>query len=160
MFYELSALKGSKDISMNNYRGKVLLSVNTASHCGFTKQYKELEEIYNKIGNTKFEILAFPSNQFLNQEPGSDEEISSFCELNFGVTFPIFSKIEVRGKNIHPIYKYLTNSKLGLFGKSIKWNFTKFLLDHNGKVLKRYSPFISPLKIEEDILKAVNNINI
>ena len=146
MFYKLSALKNNKNVDMSSYLGKVILIVNSASKCGFTNQYKELEEIYRRIGNSKFEILAFPSNQFLNQEPGTDKEISAFCEINFGVTFSIFSKIDVKGKNIHPIYKFLTNSKPGFLGKSVKWNFTKFLVNHQGKVLKRYSPFISPLK--------------
>ena len=138
MFYKLSALKNNKNVDMSSYLGKVILIVNSASKCGFTNQYKELEEIYRRIGNSKFEILAFPSNQFLNQEPGTDKEISAFCEINFGVTFSIFSKIDVKGKNIHPIYKFLTNSKPGFLGKSVKWNFTKFLVNHQGKVLKRY----------------------
>lgn len=158
MFYKLSALKNNKNVDMSSYLGKVILIVNSASKCGFTNQYKELEEIYRRIGNSKFEILAFPSNQFLNQEPGTDKEISTFCEINFGVTFSIFSKIDVKGKNIHPIYKFLTNSKPGFLGKSVKWNFTKFLVNHQGKVLKRYSPFISPLKIEKDIKKAIEKI--
>ena len=158
MFYKLSALKNNKNVDMSSYLGKVILIVNSASKCGFTNQYKELEEIYRRIGNSKFEILAFPSNQFLNQEPGTDKEISAFCEINFGVTFSIFSKIDVKGKNIHPIYKFLTNSKLGFLCKSVKWNFTKFLVNHQGKVLKRYSPFISPLKIEKDIKKAIEKI--
>lgn len=158
MFYKLSALKNNKNVDMSSYLGKVILIVNSASKCGFTNQYKELEEIYRRIGNSKFEILAFPSNQFLNQEPGTDKEISAFCEINFGVTFSIFSKIDVKGKNIHPIYKFLTNSKPGFLGKSVKWNFTKFLVNHQGKVLKRYSPFISPLKIEKDIKKAIEKI--
>lgn len=158
MFYKLSALKNNKNVDMSSYLGKVILIVNSASKCGFTNQYKELEEIYRRIGNSKFEILAFPSNQFLNQETGTDKEISAFCEINFGVTFSIFSKIDVKGKNIHPIYKFLTNSKPGFLGKSVKWNFTKFLVNHQGKVLKRYSPFISPLKIEKDIKKAIEKI--
>ncbi len=158
MFYKLSALKNNKNVDMSSYLGKVILIVNSASKCGFTNQYKELEEIYRRIGNSKFEILAFPSNKFLNQEPGTDKEISTFCEINFGVTFSIFSKIDVKGKNIHPIYKFLTNSKPGFLGKSVKWNFTKFLVNHQGKVLKRYSPFISPLKIEKDIKKAIEKI--
>lgn len=158
MFYKLSALKNNKNVDMSSYLGKVILIVNSASKCGFTNQYKELEEIYRRIGNSKFEILAFPSNKFLNQEPGTDKEISAFCEINFGVTFSIFSKIDVKGKNIHPIYKFLTNSKPGFLGKSVKWNFTKFLVNHQGKVLKRYSPFISPLKIEKDIKKAIEKI--
>ena len=158
MFYKLSALKNNKNVDMSSYLGKVILIVNSASKCGFTNQYKELEEIYRRIGNSKFEILASPSNQFLNQEPGTDKEISAFCEINFGVTFSIFSKIDVKGKNIHPIYKFLTNSKPGFLGKSVKWNFTKFLVNHQGKVLKRYSPFISPLKIEKDIKKAIEKI--
>lgn len=158
MFYKLSALKNNKNVDMSSYLGKVILIVNSASKCGFTNQYKELEEIYRRIGNSKFEILAFPSNQFLNQEPGTDKEISTFCEINFGVTFSIFSKIDVKGKNIHSIYKFLTNSKPGFLGKSVKWNFTKFLVNHKGKVLKRYLPFISPLKIEKDIKKAIEKI--
>ena len=155
MFYKLSALKNNKNVDMSSYLGKVILIVNSASKCGFTNQYKELEEIYRRIGNSKFEILAFPSNQFLNQEPGTDKEISAFCEINFGVTFSIFSKIDVKGKNIHPIYKFLTNSKPGFLGKSVKWNFTKFLIGSDGQVIDRYAPTTKPEALKSDIEQAL-----
>ena len=141
--------------NLSEYKGKVLLVVNTASKCGFTPQYKELEALYQKIGNEKFEILGFPCNQFLGQEPGNSDEIKSFCEINYGVTFPIFEKIDVNGPNAHPLYKYLTKEKSGLFGGSIKWNFTKFLIDSEGNVVDRFAPTTSPLKIEEAIRKLI-----
>lgn len=137
--------------NLDDFRGKVLLVVNTASKCGFTPQYKELEEIYKKLGNDKFEILGFPCNQFGKQEPGSSNDIKSFCEINYGVTFPIFEKIDVNGATAHPLYKYLTKEKSGLLGGAIKWNFTKFLIDADGNVIDRFAPTTSPLKIEEAI---------
>lgn len=133
-----------KDVSLEQYKGKVLLIVNTASKCGFTPQYAELEELYQKFGNERFEILAFPCSQFGNQEFDNDDEIQSFCQRNYGVTFPVMSKIDVNGESAHPLYQYLSKTRSGLLGKSIKWNFTKFLVGANGKVLKRYSPTASP----------------
>ena len=127
-----------------DYRGKVLLIVNTASKCGFTPQYKGLEELYQKYRKQGLEILGFPCDQFGHQEPGSDKEIRSFCELNYGVTFPLFSKIEVNGKNQHPLYKHLKAEAGGIFGDDIKWNFTKFLVSREGKVLDRFASLTSP----------------
>ncbi len=141
-----------EDISLSKYKGKVLLIVNVASKCGFTSQYDGLEELYNRYKNKNFMILGFPSNQFSNQEPGSNEEIKEFCRLNFGVSFDMFSKIEVNGKNEIPLYNYLKKEVSGLLGtKSIKWNFTKFLIDENGKVIERYGSMTKPREIEPEI---------
>jgi glutathione peroxidase len=144
------------ETNLNDYKGKVLLVVNTASKCGFTPQYKGLEELYQKLGNENFEILGFPCNQFGNQEPGNGDEIKSFCEINYGVTFPIFEKVDVKGSTAHPIFKYLTAEKPGLIGSSIKWNFTKFLIDAEGNVVDRFAPTTSPLKLEESIKKLID----
>ncbi len=138
----------SNDIPLEKYRGKLLLIVNTASRCGFTPQYGGLQDLYNKYKDKGFEILAFPCNQFMGQEPGTNEEIAEFCRLNYGVTFPIFDKIEVKGKDIHPLFEYLTNESKGLLGKEIKWNFTKFLVSPEGKVLDRYAPSTAPERID------------
>jgi glutathione peroxidase len=136
------------------YRGKVLLIVNVASQCGFTPQYKGLEALYEKLGARGLEILGFPCNQFGAQEPGSEEEIAQFCELNYGVTFPLFAKIEVNGAAAEPLYQYLKKAKPGLLGsEAIKWNFTKFLVDRNGTVVERYAPNTEPEAIAEDIEK-------
>ena len=144
--------------SLGEFKGKVLLIVNTASKCGFTPQYKELEEIYKRIGNEKFEILAFPCDQFGNQEPGTSDEIKNFCEINYGVTFPLFEKIDVNGENAHPLFKFLTEEKKGIFGEAIKWNFTKFLIDSLGQVVHRYAPTTAPLKMEKDIIELIEEI--
>jgi glutathione peroxidase len=141
------------ETSLSDYKGKVLLVVNTASKCGFTPQYKGLEELYQKLGNENFEILGFPCNQFGNQEPGNGDEIKSFCEINYGVTFPIFEKVDVKGPTAHPIFKYLTAKKPGFIGNSIKWNFTKFLIDAEGNIVDRFAPTTSPLKLEASIKK-------
>jgi glutathione peroxidase len=141
----------NEDVSLTEYKGKVLLIVNTASNCGFTPQYKDLQDLYDKYGNDKFEILGFPCNQFANQESGSDEEIKKFCTLNYGVTFPIFKKIEVNGPNAEPLFNYLKDSCSGIFGKAIKWNFTKFLVDSEGNVIERFAPATSPLKLKDKI---------
>lgn len=144
------------DISLARYKGKVLLIVNTASKCGFTPQYKELEELYQKYGNENFEILAFPCSQFRDQEYSTNEEIQSFCQRNYGVTFPVMSKIDVNGPNAHPLYQYLCSSRPGLLGKRINWNFTKFLVDSNGRVVKRYSPTTPPSKLSNMIEKLLH----
>ncbi|KAL9650758.1 hypothetical protein ABK040_001810 [Willaertia magna] len=151
-FYSLSALDiYGKNISMSNYRNKVLLNVNVASKCGLTPQYKSLQQLYNKYKD--FEILAFPSNQFLFQEPASNEEICEFTKKEFNVEFKLFSKINVNGKDEHSIYRFLKkNGPKGNLTNDIKWNFTKFLVDKNGKVVKRYSPYTEPLDIEKDIV--------
>jgi glutathione peroxidase len=130
----------------------VLLIVNTASQCGFTPQYQGLQSIYNKFEQQGFAVLGFPCNQFGQQEPGSASEIQSFCEARFGVTFPLFEKVDVNGGNAHPLFKYLTKSAPGIFGtEGIKWNFTKFLVDRSGKVVKRYPSTTKPEEIEKDI---------
>jgi len=138
---------------LSAYKGKVLLIVNTASQCGFTPQYKGLQELYAKYHDRGLEILGFPCDQFGHQEPGSDAEIASFCEVNYGVTFPLFSKIEVNGDNAHPLYKWLKGEKGGLLGDKIKWNFTKFLVNKQGTVVDRYAPTTTPEKISADIEK-------
>lgn len=140
--------KNGKDISLEEYKGKVLIIVNTASKCGLTPQFKDLEELYKKYNKDGLEILGFPCNQFANQDPASNEEIQEFCQLNYGVTFKIFSKIDVNGSNAHPLYNFLKKEKKGLFGSAIKWNFTKFVIDKNGNVIQRFAPKDSPLKME------------
>jgi glutathione peroxidase len=156
--YDISAkLNDGKDKKLKDYQGKVLLIVNTASKCGFTPQYKGLEELYAQYKDKGFEVLAFPCDQFGNQEPGSDQDIKSFCELNYGVDFPLFSKIEVNGDDAHPLYKFLKSEKGGLLGDSIKWNFTKFLVDKQGNVIERYAPTTPPEKIAPDIEKQLGN---
>jgi glutathione peroxidase len=143
-----------KSVKLDKYKGKPLLIVNTASKCGFTPQYKGLEALYEKLHGKGLEILGFPCNQFGEQEPGSEAEIEQFCELNYGVTFPMFSKIDVNGDKAAPLYKYLKKEKPGLMGsEAIKWNFTKFLVDRNGKVLERYAPNTEPAAIAGDIEK-------
>jgi glutathione peroxidase len=154
--FDFSAkLNNGEEKSLADYRGKVLLIVNTASQCGFTPQYKGLEELYKKYRKQGFEILGFPCDQFGHQEPGSDEEIRGFCELNYGVTFPLFSKIEVNGKHEHPLYKHMKAEQSGLFGDDIKWNFTKFLVSREGKVLDRFASLTSPDRLGNDIAKAL-----
>ncbi len=149
--YKFVVKNKNGDVKMEEYRDKVLLIVNTATGCGFTPQYKELQELYLKFGNEKFEILDFPCNQFANQAPGSNEEISSFCELKYNTTFPLFSKIDVNGENEEPLYRYLKSSKKGVFGSNIKWNFTKFLVDKEGNVVERFAPMTKPSKISDVI---------
>ena len=141
-----------KTRKLADYKGKVLLIVNTASKCGFTPQYKGLEALYKEYGKRGFAVLGFPSNQFGEQEPGPESEIAEFCEMNFGVTFPLFAKIDVNGEAAHPLYRYLTKAKPGLLGsEAIKWNFTKFLVDRDGQVVKRYAPTTEPKEIAADI---------
>lgn len=151
--YEISATSiEGKPVSLGDYKNKVLLIVNTASQCGFTPQYQGLQALHNKYANQGLVILGFPCNQFGQQEPGNSEEIQSFCETRFGVTFPLFQKIEVNGSNAHPLYQYLTKAAPGIFGtEGIKWNFTKFLIDKTGKVVKRYPPTTKPEELEKDI---------
>ena len=140
-----------QEISLSQFKGKVLLVVNVASKCGFTPQYKGLEELYKEFGD-QVVVLGFPCNQFGAQEPGNAEEIKSFCSLSYGVTFPMFEKIDVNGPKAHPLYQFLKESKPGLLGtEAIKWNFTKFLVDKNGEVLKRYAPNDDPGKIKKEI---------
>lgn len=142
----------NEDVSLAEYQGKVLLIVNTASQCGFTPQYEGLQTLYEKYHDQGFEILAFPCNQFGGQEPGSEQQIEQFCSLNYHITFPVFSKIEVNGKNEHPLYKQLKNEAPGILGtKSIKWNFTKFLVNKQGNKIERFSPKTTPEQLEKQI---------
>ncbi len=141
------------DVNLADYKGKVLLIVNTATGCGFTPQYEGLEELYEKYNEQGFEILDFPCNQFAGQAPGTDEEIVSECKLRFNVSFKQFSKIEVNGDNAAPLYKYLKEEQKGAMGSRIKWNFTKFLVSRDGQVVARFSPIVTPEKMEEDIVK-------
>ena len=143
-------------VKLDRYRGKVLLIVNTASECGFTPQYKGLEAVYEKLHDKGLEVLGFPCNQFGGQEPGAEKEIAQFCELNYGVTFPMFAKVDVNGNNTAPLYKFLKSEKPGLLGsEAIKWNFTKFLVDRDGNVVKRYAPNDTPESIAKDLEKTL-----
>ncbi len=152
--YDLSAkLNDGKTKKLADYKGKVLLIVNTASKCGFTPQYEGLQSLYEKYKDRGLEVLGFPCDQFGHQEPGSDDEIKSFCEVNYGVDFPLFCKIEVNGDAAHPLYKFLKSEKGGLLGDSIKWNFTKFLVDKKGTVVERFAPTTAPASIESQIEK-------
>lgn len=142
--------------ALSDFKGNIILIVNTASKCGFTPQFKELQELYQKFKEEGFVVLGFPSNQFMSQDPGTNEEIKSFCEMNYGVTFPMFAKIDVNGKEADPLYQYLTKEAPGTLGvKAIKWNFTKFLIDRNGNVVDRYAPSTSPSEIKVDIEKLI-----
>jgi len=143
-----------KDAKLDAYKGKVLLIVNTASKCGFTPQYKGLEALYKKLHGKGLEILGFPCNQFGAQEPGSAKEIETFCEVNYGVTFPLFAKVDVNGTDAAPLYRHLKAAKPGLLGsEAIKWNFTKFLVDRKGNVVQRYAPNAEPESLAGDIEK-------
>lgn len=155
-FYDLTATSLSgKPISMEQYRGKVVMVVNTASKCGFTPQLEGLEALYEKYSEKGLVIQGFPCNQFANQEPGSEESIAQGCVLNYGVTFQMFSKIDVNGNDAHPIYQWLKSQPKGrgTMGNAIKWNFTKFLLDREGNVVGRYGSIITPEKLEQEVLK-------
>ena len=147
---------GGRPVKLDRYKDKVLLVVNTASKCGFTPQYKGLESLYRKYKDQGFAVLGFPCNQFGAQEPGNEQEIATFCETNYDVTFPMFGKIDVNGNAAAPVYRYLKRAKPGLLGsRAIKWNFTKFLVDRDGKVLARYAPNDTPESIEGDVEKAL-----
>lgn len=150
--YDLSApLPGGGTQSMADYRGKVLLIVNTASKCGFTPQYEGLEELYREYKDRGLEILAFPCNQFGAQEPGDAAEIANFCSLTYDVSFPVMAKIEVNGDGADPIFKHLKKEQTGLLGSGIKWNFTKFLVDRDGKVVSRHAPTTKPDQLRKEI---------
>lgn len=150
--YSMDKIDGTSQ-SLNNYQGKIILIVNTASKCGFTKQFEGLETLYNRYKDKDFIILGFPCNQFMRQDPKSNEEILDFCQLNYGVTFPMFAKIEVNGKNQVPLYKYLINET---GGKKIEWNFTKFLINKEGTVIKRFAPKETPESFEKDIIELLD----
>lgn len=141
---------------MSRYDGKVVLVVNTASQCGFTPQYKGLEELHRRYADKGLVVLGFPCNQFGQQEPGSADEIAQFCALNYGVTFQLFDKVEVNGPDAHPVFRWLTGHLPGLLGRRIRWNFTKFLIGRDGRPIKRFAPFIKPGKIEGRIRRALD----
>lgn len=151
--YKAKNIKG-EDVSIGDYQGKVMLIVNTASKCGFTPQYEGLEKLYKEYKEQGLEILGFPCNQFMSQEPGDEAAIESFCQLNYGVDFPMFAKIDVNGEGTHPLYQHLKDAAPGALGsKKIKWNFTKFLVGRDGKVFKRYAPTTKPEQMASDIKK-------
>ena len=154
-FYEFSAmtLSGKREIKMNEYAGKVVIVVNTASKCGFTPQLEGLEHMYEKYKEQGLMILGFPCNQFGKQEPGDDKSIEGGCVINYGVTFQMFSKIEVNGEGAHPLYKYLKSAQKGTLTDAIKWNFTKFIIDRTGKPIKRFGPMVTPSQIETFLLE-------
>lgn len=152
---EVEALGGAKK-SMAEHKDKVLLIVNTASKCGFTPQYEGLEKLYQKFKDRGLVVLGFPCNQFGEQEPGSADDIQSFCQINYGVSFPMYAKVDVNGDNAHPLYQYLKKEKKGLLStEAIKWNFTKFLVNRQGEVVSRYSPNSTPESLEKDVEKAL-----
>lgn len=152
---EVKTIDGTTE-KLEKYKGKALLIVNVASKCGFTPQYKELENLYKEYKNQGLEILAFPCNQFNSQEPGDEKEIKEFCSLTYDVTFPMFSKVNVNGPDAHPLFEELKSALPGIMGtKAIKWNFTKFLIDKNGHPLKRYAPNDNPKNMGDDVKKAL-----
>ena len=153
-FYDYAATNMYGEmVKMSKYKGDVVLVVNTATKCGLAPQFDELEELHQKYGANGLSILGFPCNQFANQESGSNDQIQNICKLNFGVTFSLFEKVDVNGENAHPLYKYLRHEAKGLFSDKIKWNFTKFLIDKQGNVIRRYAPTVKPSAIEKDIVK-------
>jgi glutathione peroxidase len=156
-FYQFAAksLHG-KEINMEAYKGKTVLVVNTASKCGLTPQYEGLEKLHQKYSDKGLVILGFPCNQFGSQEPGDEKSISEGCLINYGVTFPVFSKIDVNGESAHPLFKYLKKELSGFGGRNIKWNFTKFLIDSEGRPVKRFSPVTKPEKIDKYLAKSLN----
>lgn len=153
---ELTTISGSK-VTLKDFPAKAYLIVNVASKCGFTKQYEGLESLYKEFKDQGLVVLGLPCNQFGAQEPGTEEEIAQFCQMNFGVSFPLFAKVDVNGPNAHPIYQYLKKEAPGLFGtEGIKWNFTKFLVNHDGEVLKRFAPQDTPEKIRPQIIETLD----
>ena len=155
--YDFSAQTiDGKPVSLDQFKGRVLLIVNTASACGFTPQFKGLQALWERYGDKGLTVVGFPSNEFGAQDPGSNEEIASFCEMNYGVSFPMMAKVEVNGSGAHPLWQWLKGEKPGLLGtEAIKWNFTKFLVGRDGQVLKRYAPQEEPEKIARDIEAAL-----
>ncbi|WP_188205616.1 glutathione peroxidase [Alkalibacillus aidingensis] len=155
--YDIEVEKGDGELQpLEEFKGKVMLIVNTASKCGFTPQFKGLQELYETYNEQGFEVLGFPSDQFMNQEFANQEEIESFCQTQYGVTFPIYKKIDVKGDQQTGLFQYLTEAKKGFLGGEIKWNFTKFLVDQQGKVVRRYAPQVTPSKISKDVEKLLS----
>lgn len=155
--YDIAVQKPTGEtISMAEYTGKVILIVNTATKCGLAPQFEELETLWNTYSHDDFMVLGFPCNQFLGQEPETDETVESVCKINFGVTFPLFAKIDVNGSGTHPLYQFLKSKKGWFWNRGIKWNFTKFLIDREGNVIERYAPTTSPLSIKKDIEKLLD----
>jgi glutathione peroxidase len=150
--FNVKTLQG-KEVSMEEFKGKTVLVVNTASQCGLTPQFEGLEKLYEKYKDQGLVVLGFPCNQFANQEPGDEKSISEGCVLNYGVSFPMFSKVDVNGNTAHPIYKYLKSKLGGILGSRIKWNFTKFLIDDKGRPVKRFAPITKPEDLEKDIVR-------
>jgi glutathione peroxidase len=148
--FSATSIRG-EEVDLSEYRGKVVLVVNTASKCGFTPQYEGLEALWDRYGERGLVVLGFPCDQFGHQEPGDEDEIQEFCQLNYGVSFPMFAKIDVNGSDAHPLYAWLRTQKGGLLGDRIKWNFTKFLIDPEGNVVGRYASTTKPEKIASDI---------
>ncbi|WP_232677260.1 glutathione peroxidase [Nocardioides sp. R-C-SC26] len=153
--FNATSLDGA-EVDLGTYSGQVVLVVNTASKCGFTPQYEGLQALYDQYGSQGFTIVGFPCDQFGHQEPGSEAEIGAFCQKNYGVTFPMMSKVEVNGDGAHPVYQWLRSEKSGLLGGKIKWNFTKFLVGKDGQVIDRYAPTTKPEKLAGDIEKALS----
>ena len=152
--YDFKAVASNgKEIDFKEFEGKVLLIINTASKCGFTPQFDGLEKLNEKYRDRGLVCIGFPCNQFANQDPGSDSEIEGYCRMNYGVTFQIMKKVDVNGKEAHPIFKYLRSQTKGLLGDRVKWNFTKFLVSRNGKTIKRFAPTVVPEKLESEIEK-------
>ena len=157
-FHQLTATSLSGEpVPMADYAGKVVLVVNTASHCGFTPQYAGLETLYQQYAGQGLMVLGFPCNQFGNQEPGSANDIAQTCHINYGVSFPMFEKVEVNGTAAHPLFHYLKKALPGILGERIKWNFTKFLIGRDGKPIKRFAPFTTPEKMEAAIVSALKS---
>ncbi len=151
--FNVRDIKGN-EASMAEYKGKVLLIVNTASKCGFTPQFEGLQVLHEELGDQGFEVLGFPCNQFMNQDPANEDAISQFCSLNYGVSFPMFAKVDVNGDGAHPLFQFLKREAKGLMGsEKVKWNFTKFLVNRDGQVIRRYAPTAKPADIRSDIEK-------
>ena len=154
--YQFKAeLLDGQEQSLSVYTGKVLLIVNTASKCGFTPQFSGLEKLYQQYKDQGLEVLGFPCNQFGGQDPGSNSEIGAFCQKNYGVSFPMFAKVDVKGTEAHPVFRYLTNNSKGILGNGIKWNFTKFLIGRDGRIIQRFAPTTKPESLQEEIEKAL-----
>lgn len=153
--FSVRDIKGN-EASMADYKGKVLLIVNTASKCGFTPQFEGLQALHEELGDQGFEVLGFPCNQFMNQDPANEDAISQFCSLNYGVSFPMFAKVDVNGDGAHPLFQFLKREARGLMGsEKVKWNFTKFLVNRDGQVIRRYAPTAKPADIRADIEKLI-----